>query len=1451
MGSWIQKKKTASQRVLTAELLEGRRLLAQTPVELVSENLLSIGELTEFQNALYFSARGRETADSSLSGSELWKVDAQGNLDLVKDIAEGPTNGMPRELTPLGSQLFFTAQNPESGLELWKTDGSRNGTVLVDDIAAGPVGSNVAQLTPLGSEVFFVADDGTRGAELWKSNGSGGGTSIVSELVEGAGDAAIMDLTAVGSLLFFSAVDPSDGGRELWSSDGTSNGTTQLTNLGTSNPESLFGWNGSLYFVATTPQQGRELWTSDGTAEGTQIVADIYEGVNSGFDFGPEFVSTSDRLYFAAKSSEHGLEPFFIDQSNSVSLLMDVNPGGVDSSPDFDGALGDYVLFSSGGNGTVTHYLAGGNIDGATTVETQLEVALDEVVYVGDAGLVFTSGDAYWQTDNRLDNTELIAEPNRGVGASNLLGSDLIFHNGNRLFTFPINFGAPAVEVNDLAIDEGEAATFLATSPDGVVSYTWDINNDGVFGDATGPLPTLTWQQLSELGLADDGDYLVTARAETADGKTGQGTATLTVSNVAPFVDVLNVPLFARVDNSVSFVAAGRDPGGSSDPITLEWDFGDGSTASGSSVTHSFSTAGSFNVSLTVMDDDGGVTLHEQVVLVQVSAPNAIAGGPYRIDEGSDISFDASSSSDPNGAVLTFEWDFNGDGVFDNSAESQPALTWSELSSFGIDNDGTHSVRVRVSDPNGIASEAVATIIVDNVPPEIVDLAIVESQPRAARYVLTATATDVNDELLHTWDFGDGSPLQSGAEVEHVFALPGTYTVTVTVDDGDGGVATRAQAVVVEEVVPAPSAGGPYEIVEGGAFTLDASGSVDPNGDPLTAAWDLNNDGVFGDATGLTPTVSWDQLASLNSPANDDGSYDIQVEITDSEGNSATATAALSVINAPPTVVALTVPTIANPGNEIAFAVSAEDFAGANDPLSFVWDFGDGSSEAVGQEVTHTFDEAGIFTVTVTTRDDDGGETTETGVIRISAGSTPPNISTGGPYTITEGESLTLDATETVDPLGRSLLFLWDINDDGVTDVSTFDTATLSWDELIGFQDTLADDGIVAINLLVASLGESDVVTAQTTLMVLNAPPVIESVDLPTEIVAGRELVFSSAATDINPNDSLIYTWDFGDGTSATGSTITKEFAASGTYAMSLTVDDGDGGVVVETFTVEVAEPAALTTEDEITIQSDSLATHFVNLLANDEGTEGGVLQVTSVNGLTEQEVMGELGTLTWAADGSVSYVLNNELTSVMDLPSREVLLDEFVYTAADDTGEATSRLVVTVSGAIDVVPPAVVSLSREDTTRYDFINSYTVAFSEDVSASLEAGHLLIVNAATNEAVDTSNASVVWTPETNTATWDLSGVELPQGRYVFSVSPDVQDAEGNQLEVNAEVASREEILSWQGDANLDLTVDFADFLIVSSGFGVGADWFAGDFDSTNSVDFPDFLVVAVNFGSES
>src|SRR5262249_20930095 len=136
--------------------------------------------------------------------------------------------------------------------------------------------------------------------------------------------------------------------------------------------------------------------------------------------------------------------------------------------------------------------------------------------------------------------------------------------------------------------------------------------------------------------------------------------------------------------------------------------------------------------------------------------------------------------------------------------------------------------------------------------------------------------------------------------------------------------------------IPTADAGGPYTINEGGSLTLSAAASTDPDKDTLTYAWDINNQGTFTAASGVTPTLTWAQLQSLG--VTNEGTYTVRVQVNDGRGGISTATTTLTVNNVAPAVSAGTNATI-NEGTTFTRTGSFTD-AGADSWTATV-DYGD------------------------------------------------------------------------------------------------------------------------------------------------------------------------------------------------------------------------------------------------------------------------------------------------------------------------------------------------------------------------------------------------------------------------------------------------------------------------------------------------------------------------------
>jgi ELWxxDGT repeat protein len=152
----------------------------------------------------------------------------------------------------LRNVLFFGAEDGQTGRELWKTDGTADGTVLVSDIVPGLKESNPKSFFSFKNNIYFAASNDQTGTELWKTDGEN--TSLVKDIKDGIISSNPIRYKQIGDKFFFR----SDGGFDpgLYVSDGTADGTKRITDpsnafgvLITSSDEQLTNINGRLLLV--------------------------------------------------------------------------------------------------------------------------------------------------------------------------------------------------------------------------------------------------------------------------------------------------------------------------------------------------------------------------------------------------------------------------------------------------------------------------------------------------------------------------------------------------------------------------------------------------------------------------------------------------------------------------------------------------------------------------------------------------------------------------------------------------------------------------------------------------------------------------------------------------------------------------------------------------------------------------------------------------------------------------------------------------------------------------------------------------------------------------------------------------------------------------------------------------------------------------------------------------
>jgi ELWxxDGT repeat protein len=188
----------------------------------------SMNMFAEVNGVFYFSA------DDGIHGTELWRSDATNKgTEMVKDINPGTASSDPANIFASGNKLYFTAFDDKHTQQLWVSDGTTAGTKpLVDLVVAAPnIFTGSTSLTDVDGTLYFINNyynfntDPYSYTQLWKSDGTEEGTEMVVDLGAKFNINISRDLVNVNGRLFFVLYGNPETGTELYTSDGTAEGT--------------------------------------------------------------------------------------------------------------------------------------------------------------------------------------------------------------------------------------------------------------------------------------------------------------------------------------------------------------------------------------------------------------------------------------------------------------------------------------------------------------------------------------------------------------------------------------------------------------------------------------------------------------------------------------------------------------------------------------------------------------------------------------------------------------------------------------------------------------------------------------------------------------------------------------------------------------------------------------------------------------------------------------------------------------------------------------------------------------------------------------------------------------------------------------------------------------------------------------------------------------------------
>ncbi len=290
------------------------------------------------------------TADNGASGLELYRYDGTNNPSLVWDIMTGGADASPDNYVEHLGTIYFRARTDANGYELWEYNTTTQQTKRLTDIQAGADSSLTGEIVYFNNHLVFTAENSSKGEELWQYNVLTQQASLIMDIDTGTASSSPRNLTVIDNKLYFSATELHTG-RELYEYDGTgvpkrvtdlnpgfTSGLTEAPGVG------IIKYGSKIYFPGRGTDNEVHLYSYDPVGQTTKLISKTNPGGNT---YPQHFAVYKGRLFFSADDGANGRELYAYDGTNHPVLMGDICKGPNGSMPAELTVIGNNLYFSA------------------------------------------------------------------------------------------------------------------------------------------------------------------------------------------------------------------------------------------------------------------------------------------------------------------------------------------------------------------------------------------------------------------------------------------------------------------------------------------------------------------------------------------------------------------------------------------------------------------------------------------------------------------------------------------------------------------------------------------------------------------------------------------------------------------------------------------------------------------------------------------------------------------------------------------------------------------------------------------------------------------------------------------------------------------------------------------------------------------------------------------------